>query len=95
MTDCAAKGIVRVLLGVVLVAGLLQAPTGAQDRLKGMPGYQQYQKMVASSAGGVLQSGAINADWSADGGSFEYTLDGKRFKYRRRREECHRDRSGA
>ena len=81
MTDCAAKGIVRVLLGVVLVAGLLQAPTGAQDRLKGMPGYQQYQKMVASSAGGVLQSGAINADWSADGGSFEYTLDGKRFKY--------------
>ncbi len=81
MTDCAAKGIVRATLGLVLVAGLLQVPTGAQDRLKGMPGYQQYQKMVSSSVGGVFESGALNADWSADGGSFEYTVAGKRYKY--------------
>jgi dipeptidyl-peptidase-4 len=82
VTHPASTVLVRVALGLTLAAGLLHAPTGAQDRLKGMPGYQQYQKMIAAVADEpVIRSGAINAVWSADGDSFEYTFDGRRLRF--------------
>ena len=54
--------------------------TDAQDRLKAMPGYAQFQK-VSPQLNGVVRSGAINGTWSADSGSVEYVLDGKRYRF--------------
>ena len=47
--------------------------TGAQDRLKTMPGYAQFQK-VGTQLNGAMRSGAINGTWSADSSSVEYVL---------------------
>jgi dipeptidyl-peptidase-4 len=52
----------------------------AQDRLKTMPGYEQYQKMSPLIPNSV-KSGALDVTWKDDGKSFEYTRDGKRFHY--------------
>lgn len=54
----------------------------AQDRLKTMPGYEQFTRMQAAvRAEPVVKSGAIAATWSVDGKSFEFTRDGKRQRY--------------
>ena len=45
--------------------------TSAQDRLKTMPGYAQYQRLSAQ-LNGAVRSGAINGTWSADSSSVEY-----------------------
>jgi dipeptidyl-peptidase-4 len=52
----------------------------AQDKLKSMPGYDQYQKIAPQSFTAV-KSGAISAKWNEDGNSFEYGQDGKLFRY--------------
>ncbi len=52
----------------------------AQDKLKSMPGYEQYQK-VAPQISSSVKSGAVNADWNEAGTAFEYTKDGKRYSY--------------
>jgi MFS family permease len=54
--------------------------TSAQDRLKTMPGYAQFQK-VSPQLNGAVRSGAINGTWSADSSSVEYVLDGKRYRF--------------
>ena len=54
--------------------------TGAQDRLKTLPGYAQFQK-VSTQLNGAMRSGAINGTWSADSSSVEYVLDGKRYRF--------------
>ncbi|MEO7362003.1 MAG: hypothetical protein ABI120_16855, partial [Gemmatimonadaceae bacterium] len=63
---------------------LLAIPSSlsAQDRLKTMPGYEQFAKMQAAMQGGVpVKSGAVNATWSADGKSFDFTMDGTRKRF--------------
>ena len=67
-------------LGLPLVVTLFQVVPSAQDRLKAMPGYAQYTKMSAQLPG-ALRTGAVTATWSADGKSFEYARDGKRYRY--------------
>ena len=70
--------------GAALVALLLilgASRPGAQDRLKLMPGYDQYTKMqpqlqVAFSSGAVQ-----NVQWSGDGKSFTYNALGKRYRF--------------
>jgi dipeptidyl-peptidase-4 len=57
-----------------------QPRADAQDRLKSMPGYDQYQKMAGQIAGAV-RSGALSVRWAADSRSFEYDRDGKRYRY--------------
>ena len=78
------KRVVHVVLAstaaAVVSLGLLRIDTAAQDRLKSMPGYVQYQK-VAPHLPSSLKSGAVSAVWAADGRSFEYSFDGKRFRY--------------
>jgi dipeptidyl-peptidase 4 len=59
---------------------LMQVGTGAQDRLKTMPGYAQHQKMSASIQGAV-KMGNLTVTWNADGRSFEYQHDGRRYRY--------------
>ncbi len=51
----------RVVMAAV-AAALLRVPLGAQDRLKAMPGYDQYQKMSREIPGSV-KLGSINAQW--------------------------------
>jgi dipeptidyl-peptidase-4 len=61
------------------LAGLVTVATGAQDRLKTMPGYAQYEKMSREIPTAV-RSGALNATWR-DAQSFEYAREGKRYRY--------------
>jgi dipeptidyl-peptidase 4 len=65
---------------LLLTAVVFYGTPSAQDRLKGMPGYEQYQK-VSAQLNRVLRSGAINGTWSADSRSFEYVFDGKRYRF--------------
>ena len=69
-----------VVTAAALSVGLLQIDTAAQDRLRSMPGFAQYQK-VAPQIAGAVKSGAVTPAWSADGKSFEYSFDGKRYRY--------------
>jgi dipeptidyl-peptidase-4 len=66
------------LASAVLLAGT--AVTKAQDRLKEMPGYAQYQKMLPEARGSVKQ-GALNVTWSEDGKTFDYQFNGKKYTY--------------
>lgn len=52
----------------------------AQDKLKKMPGYEQFIKMAPQISGSV-KSGAIDAEWHSNGNNFEYNKNGKRFLY--------------
>ncbi len=52
----------------------------AQDKLKSMPGYDQY-RAVAPQIRGSIKSGQIFASWAEDGKSFTYTRDGRQWKY--------------
>jgi dipeptidyl-peptidase-4 len=72
----------RPRLGIALVGltTVICAYPSAQDRLKTMPGYDQYQKMAREIPGSV-KLGSINAQWKDDGSSFEYTFDGKRYRF--------------
>jgi dipeptidyl-peptidase-4 len=68
------------VIAAALSAGLLQIDTAAQDRLKTMPGYAQYQR-IAPQIAGAMKSGAVTPAWSADARNFEYAFDGKRYRY--------------
>lgn len=72
-----SHGLVAVLL---LTIGVLPMTSRAQDRLKTMPGYDQYQKMSKEIPGSV-KLGALNVKWQADGKAFEYYKDGKTYRY--------------
>jgi dipeptidyl-peptidase-4 len=66
-----------ILLALLTLAVL---PARAQDRLRSMPGYEQYTAMAPKIANAV-KSGALIAQWADDGKSFEYTRDGKRWRF--------------
>ena len=68
------------VLGVAAAALALQSPLGAQDRLKSMPGYEQYQRMSREIPASVTL-GSITPLWSDDGSSFEYVFGGKRYTF--------------
>ncbi len=65
-----------VLLGTLAV---LAAAIGAQDRLKSMPGYDQYQTMSKEITGAV-KPGALSVTWTGPL-TFEYTRDNKLFRF--------------
>lgn len=52
----------------------------AQDKLKNMPGYDQYRKMAPQIRRSV-KPGTLSANWADDGKSFEYIKDGKLWSY--------------
>src|SRR5262245_526318 len=71
----------RWLFAAILVSAVI-IPTGAQDRLRGMPGFVQFQKMQTALQGGqAFVSGAINPAWATDAQSFTYTLGAKTYKF--------------
>ncbi|MFA5815451.1 MAG: DPP IV N-terminal domain-containing protein [Bacteroidales bacterium] len=65
--------------GLILTSGSLLM-TRAQDRLKDMPGYAQYQKMSPLMRGTVKQ-GSLQVTWKDDSKTFEYQWDGKKYSY--------------
>src|SRR5436190_16942210 len=56
-----------------------QASPAAQDRLKTMPGYTQYEKLTRELPGAV-KPGALGVTWK-DATSFDYVRDGKLYHY--------------
>jgi dipeptidyl-peptidase-4 len=68
------------VIGLPLTVALLQMGASAQDRLKSMPGYAQHNKMAGQMTGAV-RPGSVTVTWSADGKTFEYATDGRRYRY--------------
>jgi dipeptidyl-peptidase-4 len=67
-------------LALALAAAVgLAATLAAQDRLKSMPGYDQYQKMSKEMQGAV-KPGTLSVTWK-DAKSFEYVKDGKLYRF--------------
>ncbi len=52
----------------------------SQDKLKKMPGYEQYQKMAPQIRSSV-KYGRLSVTWSDDGSSFTYNQNGKQYRY--------------
>ncbi len=69
-------------LAAAALAGVLFLPAAAaaQDRLKTMPGYEQYQRMSREIAGAV-KPGTLTAVWKDGGKALEYPKDGKTWRY--------------
>ena len=54
--------------------------TYAQDKLKKMPGYDNYKEM-APKLRSAVKSGQISAKWNEDSNSFTYSKDGKEYNF--------------
>ncbi|HEY3884580.1 MAG TPA: DPP IV N-terminal domain-containing protein [Vicinamibacterales bacterium] len=67
-------------LAVAVTLAALCSPLHAQDRIKSMPGYEQYEKMLHEIPDAVTL-GALAVRWADDATSFEYSRDGKRYRY--------------
>ena len=81
--------VIALALSFGLMVAVLPIGTGAQDRLKTMPGYEQYQKMSREIPGAV-KAGTLSVKWQEGGKAFEYQKDGKTFPLRHRYAKCHR-----
>lgn len=64
----------------VLISAALVRSGRAQDRLKSMPGYEQFQKMSREIPGSV-KLGTLSVTWKEEGKAFEYRKDGKLFRF--------------
>ena len=69
-----------ILTTLVLLASSGVQHLSAQDRLKSMPGYARYAEMAPKINGAVIRA-QISPDWSDDGASFEYSFNGKQYRY--------------
>ncbi len=67
--------IATALLGIVGATVVL-----AQDRIKDLPGYDQFTKMQPQ-IGGSITPGSLGVTWAADAKSFTYNFGGKAYKY--------------
>lgn len=68
------------LLWLICVLILPSVPVAAQDRLRTMPGYEQYQKMVRELPD-AIKPGTLQVVWKDGGKAFEYRKDGKAWRY--------------
>lgn len=70
--------------GTIVLAALaalaFAAPALAQSRIKTMPGYDDWARVVPQ-IGGAIKSGAITPVWAGDSRSFDYTLEGVRWRF--------------
>jgi dipeptidyl-peptidase-4 len=71
----------RLVRTCLLAILLLASPAMAQDRVKTMPGYDQYARMASQIPGSVRLGTLQQINWTDGGKSFEYQLEGKRFRY--------------
>ena len=72
----------RIRKSIVHIAILAAVPAVlvAQDRLKTMPGYPDYQRMAPQIQTAIV-SGALAATWVDDGKAIEYGRDGRRYRF--------------
>ena len=70
----------RLFVAVLLGLFVLPAGLAAQDRLKTMPGYEQFVKM-SKEIQGAVKTGALSVTWKDGGKAFEYAKDGKTYRY--------------
>ncbi|MSO46400.1 MAG: S9 family peptidase [Acidobacteria bacterium] len=68
------------VVAVIAALSAMSAALLAQDRLKTMPGYEQYQR-VAPQIPTAVQSGSLAATWTDGGKSIEYTREGRRYRF--------------
>ena len=68
------------LVWLVAVVGFACWPLSAQDRLKGMPGYQRHQRLAPQIASSV-ELGSLTLTWTNEGEAFTYRTGGKRYLY--------------
>src|SRR4249920_3303915 len=81
MKNRIGKSMSKTIVMILVVAfGVVQSITLAQDRLKTMPGYEQYQKMKGELPGAV-KPGNLFVTWKDGGNSFDYSKDGKSYHY--------------
>ena len=72
----------RFPLALALVAAMGFAATlVAQDRLKSMPGYEQYQKMSQGGDRARSSPAPSSVTWKDGGKTFEYAKDGKMYRF--------------
>ncbi len=69
----------RTAIVTFLAAGAAVTTLVAQDRLKLMPGYEQYTRMQPQIAGAVVAGTVTGLNWSADGKTASYSAAGKTF----------------
>jgi len=67
-------------IALLLALGALPSATFAQDRLKTMPGYDQYAR-VAPQIQGSVKTGAVQVFWVDSGHAFEYQRDNQWYRY--------------
>src|SRR5438105_2933134 len=60
--------------------GLLPLTSSAQDRLKTMPGYDQYQRM-SKEIPGAVKPGTLTVKWQDGGKALTYQKDDKAYRY--------------
>lgn len=68
------------VVALMMVLSVLPVTSRAQDRLKTMPGYDQYQR-ISKEIPGSVKLGALIVKWRDDGKSFDYYKDGKTYHY--------------
>lgn len=69
----------RRALALVLLSGTASMAPG-QDRIRAMPGYEQYSRMVGQ-INGAVRSGALQVTWADSGKALEYNRDGRRWRF--------------
>lgn len=74
------RTLVHSLATALVATALIATSAAAQDRLKTMPGYQQYQRLGKEVATAV-RGGALGVTWQDDGRSFEFQRDGKTYRF--------------
>ncbi|HEY6400821.1 MAG TPA: hypothetical protein VI479_05400, partial [Blastocatellia bacterium] len=80
-TSIFSRNAVAIALSAILsFGGVAPTKARAQDRLKTMPGYEQYQK-VSREIPGSVRPGVVSVVWKDDGQAFEYRKDGKAYRY--------------
>src|SRR4030095_5821488 len=72
------RNLIVVLIVILCLPGV--GSFSAQDRLKTMPGYEQYQK-ISREIPGSVKLGALSVVWKDGGQAFEFRRDGKAYHY--------------
>lgn len=67
-------------LTLAALAFVVAMPAAAQSRIKSMPGYERWAEMSPKIASSV-KSGAITPTWAAASASFDYMLEGVRWRF--------------
>jgi dipeptidyl-peptidase-4 len=70
----------RFVVVAAVTLGLVSTGAVAQDRLKAMPGYEQYSR-ISKEIPGSVKRGELRVKWLDGGKAFEYQRDGKSYRY--------------